>query len=457
MASVSAAPAATTLWGVVPQTVRDSAAQVLNEKVGGERVGTLPAPSDGRFVFANLAAGDYVVRLVDSTGQTVAQSRVAQVQPATATQAQFDDDQMAAAAVVPAGGSGASNTLLIAAAAAAAGVGVGLADRLGRSPSRQPQPVALDRPPAVARRARFLCALRRRRCQRPGPSGPPHARAAPPAGRAATPAAAKATPTPPPVRSPNDYEVGIQDMLKVAVYGHDDLTQTVVVQADGTFLFPLVGRVKASNHTTAELERKLQTLLSQGFIRNPQVTVSVQEYRSKNVYVVGEVSKPGPYPLTGAMNILELVSKAGLAAGTSVGEVLIVRPHAAVTGPTLPTEKDTQADVIRVDLGAHPGGRHLDERGAAAERHRVRAAGAEGVRVGRGEEPGRVRVLPGHDRAAARQRRGGADADGLLRPAEGRPRRRREAEGARDQARRAGGAGRHAGRAPKAFLEQIHC
>jgi polysaccharide biosynthesis/export protein len=152
------------------------------------------------------------------------------------------------------------------------------------------------------------------------------------------------------VRSANDYEVGVQDILKIGVYGHDDLTQTVVVQADGTFLFPLIGRVKASNHTTAELERKLQTLLAQGFIRNPQVTVSVQEYRSKNVYVVGEVSKPGPYPLTGAMNILELVSKAGMAAGTSVGEVLIVRPHAAVSGPTLPTEKDTQADVIKVDL-----------------------------------------------------------------------------------------------------------
>ena len=178
---------------------------------------------------------------------------------------------------------------------------------------------------------------------------PPRRTPEPP--RRPTPApAATATPAAP-ARSPNDYEVGVQDILKVAVYGHDDLTQTVVVQADGTFLYPLVGRVKASNHTTAELERKLQTLLAQGFIRNPQVTVSVQEYRSKNVYVVGEVSKPGPYPLTGAMNILELVSKAGLAAGTSVGEVLIVRPHAPVSGPTLPTQSDTQADVIKVDLG----------------------------------------------------------------------------------------------------------
>jgi polysaccharide biosynthesis/export protein len=156
-----------------------------------------------------------------------------------------------------------------------------------------------------------------------------------------------------PARSPDDYEIGVPDILRVAVYGHDDLTQTVVVQADGTFLYPLVGRVKASNHTTAELERKLQALLSQGLIRNPQVTVSIQEYRSKNVYVVGEVSKPGPYPLTGVMNILELVSKAGLAAGTSIGEVLIVRPHASVSGPTLPEDAaaaGVKADVLKVDL-----------------------------------------------------------------------------------------------------------
>ena len=174
------------------------------------------------------------------------------------------------------------------------------------------------------------------------------------------PAPARGAPTPEPAatapaRSPNDYEIGVQDILRIAVYGHDDLTQTVVVQADGTFLFPLVGRVKASSHTTAELERKLVLLLSRGFLRNPQVTVGVQEYRSKNVYVMGEVSKPGPYPLTGSMTILELVSKAGLTAGVSAGEVLIVRPHAEVSGPTLPSEAGSdalkKADVLKVNLG----------------------------------------------------------------------------------------------------------
>jgi hypothetical protein len=121
----ASAAEATTLWGVVPPAARDSAAQVVGEKVGGERVGALPAPTDGRFVFANLAAGDYVVRLVDAAGQTVAQSQVARVQPETSTEARFED-QYRPAGVFPAGGSGSSKTLLIAGAAAAAGVGVGL-------------------------------------------------------------------------------------------------------------------------------------------------------------------------------------------------------------------------------------------------------------------------------------------------------------------------------------------
>jgi hypothetical protein len=137
-ASVSAAEA-TTLWGVVPQAARDSAAQVVNEKVGGERVSALPAPTDGRFVFANLAAGDYVVRLVDAAGQTVAQSQIARVQPATSTEARFDDP-FAPGPVFAGGGPGASKALLIAGAAAIAGVGTAIAltsdDPRPASPSR---------------------------------------------------------------------------------------------------------------------------------------------------------------------------------------------------------------------------------------------------------------------------------------------------------------------------------
>src|SRR5437867_1427385 len=101
--------------------------------------------------------------------------------------------------------------------------------------------------------------------------GPP-----PPPGASGMP-----SPGPPAFAGAHEYKIGPDDILKITVYGHDDLTQTVVVQADGTFVYPLVGRVIAADQTPKELARKLTDQLGQGYIRNPQLTVVVQEYRSK--------------------------------------------------------------------------------------------------------------------------------------------------------------------------------
>ncbi|HYN05050.1 MAG TPA: polysaccharide biosynthesis/export family protein [Vicinamibacteria bacterium] len=179
------------------------------------------------------------------------------------------------------------------------------------------------------------------------------AQAPPPAAKAPAPAA-------PALVGQTDYQIGPSDILSVTVYGHPDLTQTLFVQPDGTFTFPLVGRVKGSDMTPAELEKKLVILLARGFIRNPQVTVVVQEYRSKTVYVVGEVARPGPYPLSGRTTLVEVLAKAGptTAAGA---EVVVVRPQQgiAVAGPVLPTEvaegeeappDKPRAEVIRVTV-----------------------------------------------------------------------------------------------------------
>jgi polysaccharide biosynthesis/export protein len=152
-----------------------------------------------------------------------------------------------------------------------------------------------------------------------------------------------------------DYQIGPQDILRISVYTHDDLSQVVIVQNDGTFTFPLVGRVKASDNTPKELETKLAKLLAQGFIRNPQVTVVVQEYRSKTVFVVGEVARPGSYPLTGAMTLVEALSKAGPTTANASTEVLVVRPKKPVSGPVLPSDIEADpsaemAEVLKVSL-----------------------------------------------------------------------------------------------------------
>jgi polysaccharide export outer membrane protein len=183
----------------------------------------------------------------------------------------------------------------------------------------------------------------------PAPGAPP----TPPAPAVPSTATAR----PPAAGTATDYVVGNGDILRVTVYGHDDLTQTVVVQADGSFVFPLIGRVKAGDLTTRELERKLGTLLSQGFIRNPQIAVLVQEYRSKMVFVVGELAKPGTYSLADSRTVVELLAKAGPLTQNAGAEVVIVRPLGETQGPTLPPEAGADpsapppnAEVIRLNV-----------------------------------------------------------------------------------------------------------
>ena len=185
--------------------------------------------------------------------------------------------------------------------------------------------------------------------------------AAPPAAASAAPVAPPpAAPAPAPFPSPSaslppEYQIGPEDILKVTVYGHEDLTQTVVVQSDGTFVFPLIGRVKGGDLSPKELERKITVLLSQGFIRNPQVTVIVQEYRSKTIFVVGEIMRPGTYPLSGSRTLVEALAKAGPTTANAGAEVVIVRPHGEVQGPVLPNQvgegpASAAAEVIRVSM-----------------------------------------------------------------------------------------------------------
>lgn len=175
--------------------------------------------------------------------------------------------------------------------------------------------------------------------QAPVPPPPPPEAAAPAAAPAATPVAGAAG---------RGYRIGAGDILRIAVFGHDDLNQTVVVQPDGTVVFPLVGAVAAGEATPRELEQRISQKLAKGLIRDAQVSVIVQEYRSKVVYVVGQVARPGTYPLAGDVRLVEVLARAGPLSPTAGGEVSIVRPPQAVDRPVLPNEVAGRA-------GAAPG------------------------------------------------------------------------------------------------------
>ena len=89
-----------------------------------------------------------------------------------------------------------------------------------------------------------------------------------------------------------------QDVLNVTVWGHEDLSRLVVVGADGTFSVPLVGDVRVAGLTPGGIEGLLRNLLGKDYLVDRQISVSVQEYRSQRVFVLGEVEKPATYALT---------------------------------------------------------------------------------------------------------------------------------------------------------------
>src|SRR5947209_2048892 len=79
----------------------------------------------------------------------------------------------------------------------------------------------------------------------------------------------------------SDYVIGAQDVLTIQVFDQADLGGRYTVETDGTFSFPLVGRVKAGGLTLRAFETELKKKLADGYFRNPQVTVSVEQYRSQ--------------------------------------------------------------------------------------------------------------------------------------------------------------------------------
>jgi len=149
----------------------------------------------------------------------------------------------------------------------------------------------------------------------------------------------------------NNYLVGDGDVLKVNVYGNPDLDATVRVGSDGTILFPLLGQVKIGGLSVAQVSKQLEKKLADGYIVNPQVSVFVEEFRSKKAIIIGQVRTPGLYELSGPTSVLELISKAGGLTPEAGDKATIKRKSEA----GMPGEK-----MITVNL------RDLLERGQAA-------------------------------------------------------------------------------------------
>ncbi len=148
----------------------------------------------------------------------------------------------------------------------------------------------------------------------------------------------------------SNYVVGPEDVLAITVFEQASLSGKFTVEADGTFTFPLVGRVKVGGLLLRQVEEELKKRLSDGFLKNPQISVAVEQYRSQRVFVMGEVHTPGTYPITGDMTLIEVLARAGYTTTNASGEVVILRSSIAGNSAPILPDQDEAAEVLKIDL-----------------------------------------------------------------------------------------------------------
>jgi polysaccharide export outer membrane protein len=123
----------------------------------------------------------------------------------------------------------------------------------------------------------------------------------------------------------DDYRLGTDDKIQVAINGDPKLTQEVVVGADGRVSFPLVGDVPLGGLTVREATEYVTELLARDYLVDPKVDIQIMEYKSRWVMVTGEVGKPGRVPLRGGATLKDALADAdGLAVGAG-DEIVISR------------------------------------------------------------------------------------------------------------------------------------
>ena len=154
-----------------------------------------------------------------------------------------------------------------------------------------------------------------------------------------------------------DYVVGSQDVLRIAVFEEPQLTGSYRVDTDGSFSYPFIGLVSAAGQTLRTLEALIATRLAEGYLKRAQVTVDVEQFRTRNVFIVGEVKAPGKYPLSGAQTtLLEALAQAGYVSGNAGTEILVLKPGTrGFTDSALTPE--AAGDTVRVVLAELQEGR----------------------------------------------------------------------------------------------------
>ncbi len=147
--------------------------------------------------------------------------------------------------------------------------------------------------------------------------------------------------------APSEFFLGPEDVLKVTVWKSSDLSGEVTIRPDGTITLPLIGDVPAAGLTANVLAKRIAERLTE-YISSPIVTVQVKEVNSYFIYVLGEVGKPGKYPLKSYANVMQGIALAGgFAPFANKNKIKVLRNVS--TGPEGHEEKHQIEIPVRYD------------------------------------------------------------------------------------------------------------
>jgi polysaccharide export outer membrane protein len=133
--------------------------------------------------------------------------------------------------------------------------------------------------------------------------------------------------------SAEDILLGASDVLKISVYGNPDLSLETRVSQSGGISFPLVGQVVIGGLAVSVAEKKIAGLLvSGGFVLKPQVNIMVTSQQSQQVSVLGQVDKPGRYPVDGKHSLIDILALAGGIVAEGGDKVILIRNRNGESG-----------------------------------------------------------------------------------------------------------------------------
>jgi len=126
--------------------------------------------------------------------------------------------------------------------------------------------------------------------------------------------------------SSKDYRIGPDDLIEVTVFEDEKLNKVVRVSSQGNVNLPLIGVLRVRGLTGSEMEKEIRDLLAEKYLQDPHVSVFIKEYHNQRISMLGAVTKPGVYDVTGEKTVLDLLSLAGGIRDDAGKMLFLIRP-----------------------------------------------------------------------------------------------------------------------------------